>query len=227
VYPFEYLFGINMATTNSYRSACALLAEKIAQLTIWRSDSSIDVLITQFPPLNCGLTAAVRVINHWRLQQMKTDIVGELSKLFLNIALTGEKPNWTEIANQLCADPPPPLELKDLTHEDVLFAASLISSLVKLKGKFAGEKHLWDDWFPSSRALVADCYKLLGDNPVGRVILSALLLANENNYAEVINSAILYCTAAVIGRSLEEWHVVLVTSTSAKPLKCLPLTAPD
>ena len=203
-----------MTTSDSHRSEYAQLAEKTAELVIWplTSYSSAGTLIAKFPPLLPGFTATVRIINHWCLQQRKTDIVNELSKLFLNIALTGEPPNWTEISNQLCKDPPPPLEPKNLCHGDVLFAADLIVSLVKLKGKIVGEKNLWDDQYHPSRVLLCDCYKLLSGNPIGHVILGALLLTNKDNCAEVISIAIQYCTAAVLRRPLEEWHNALVAA---------------
>ena len=201
-----------MATSNSDRGESAQLAEKIAQLVIWplRLSINIDVLVIQFPPQVPGFTATVRIINHWRLHQMKTNIVSELSKLFLNVALTGEQPNWTEVSNRLCANPPPPLESKKLTYEDVTFAASIILPLVKLKENIAGEKDLWNDRSVPSRKLLCDCYKLLSVNPIGRVILSVLLLADGDSCVEVINTAIQYCTAAAIRRSFEEWHSALV-----------------
>ena len=143
---------------------------------------------------------------------MKTDVLRNLSELFLNASLTGKGPNWNEVANRLCADAPPPLRVEDLTQGDVLFAADLIKDLVILKDKFACEKHLTNDGYHSSRTLIMHCYDLMGAYPIGREILSVILVADSSNYAEVINNAIQYCTAAVLGHSLEEWHAALVAA---------------
>lgn len=194
--------------TKETQLAFAQVVTNIAELHINNTESSVGAILRRM----YSIAAIIRIINHWRRHKMKTDILRNLSELFLNASLTGKGPNWNEVANSLCADAPPPLKVEDLTQGDVLFAAGLIKDLVLLKDKFACEKHLTNGGYLSSRILIMHCYDLMGAYPIGREILSVILVANSSNYAEVIDNAIQYCTAAVLGHSLEPWYAALVAA---------------